>query len=199
MVVNHNEVSCNEVLNLEKDWKIILNHLTTYKIRDIVSYLYRCEKRVIDYLNTTKWGQNLQKIGKYSNNDSKFESKGSLKPRSEYEHLCDQYDGSHVTADTTRICLEDQTFSRFHQRDIPWVWSFFIVERRFRLKLEVQPDKRNDARYKVQVDFKLYGIYGVGCSKTRLIALVFLQDERVIVTSGVHCYETSQTHFRMST
>lgn len=106
---------------MEKDWKIILNHLTTYKIRDIVSYLYRCKKRVIDYLNTTKWGQNLQKIGKYSNNDSKFESKGSLKPRSEYEHLCDQYDGSHVTADTTRICLEDQTFSRFHQRDIPWV------------------------------------------------------------------------------
>lgn len=127
-----------------------------YKIRDIASYLNRLQKeRVIDYLNTTKLGEKLKKIGKYSNNDSKFESKGSLEPRSEYEHLCDQY-GSHVTADTTRICLEDQTFSRFHQRDIPWVWSFFIVERRFRLKLEVQPDKRNDARYKVQVDFKLY-------------------------------------------
>lgn len=65
-------------------------------------------------------GLELEKDWKIRNNDTKFEPKGSLKPRSEYEHLCDQY-GSHVTADTTRICLEDQTFSRFHQRDIPWV------------------------------------------------------------------------------
>lgn len=92
-----------------------------YKIRDIASYLNRLQKeRMVNYLNSTKLGQKLKKIGKYSNNDSKFVSKGSLEPRSEYEHLCDQY-GSHVTADTTRICLEDQTFSRFHQRDIPWV------------------------------------------------------------------------------
>lgn len=126
LVVNH----CELIAMRFSTWKIILNHLITYKIRDIVSYLNRCKKWVIDYLNTTKWGQNLRKIGKYSNNDSKFEFKGSLKPRSEYEHLCDQY-GSHVTADTTRICLEDQTFSRFHQRDIPWLMKFLYSRTTF--------------------------------------------------------------------